>query len=707
MASPDPPVQKKLKAKKTIPTSCRKQIHILHKLGNTEPLKAVNKNNIYGGNQQLNTEVMHRKSENSDMKCFFLDPRRKTILTQENETFPQNLAVSLKRVKNNSKMNFVNERVVDPNNRPAETENSCKKLFIQDSSDSQQTSCGSEYKTKKKRFSFEQAKVDLSLKPSSSPSGSLNDLIDKSAYILGNHVEKAFNSIGNGRENNQVGPQLEVTSQSESHVSQQSEATSVKSSHTHLTANKTSDLKRSVQAKKSTSDFLKTQECNQTDHSRTSECENTVSTWHSSFDTNSSSSKKRVLSGNKENIKRMKTSHEINENTCIVEKESSLFEQVKCLIQQEVCTINYKIFDHKLKELNERVDKTQCRKRHEAIAIELLKKISKLDRCIKAALTSQRIGLESKIPAQNMACKQVTNSKTVILNKNQGAETRSPSTKLTPLNNKSSEPSEISANEAKQKNLTSDCVEVVSESNNADVMLISEESGDLQAPPTRTTDAEKMVLADSSDSLGSETNSKASREKTKHEDMVIDLTEEASLNSKTATSLEVVELPVATNVNLKEKNLVAQDSTQVLESFEHLPSLPETPHHSVPTGSNDSPPPQKFELRLKRVLKPRGIALTWNTSHINPRCAPVESYHLYICHDSNKNKSKTAWKKVGEIKALPLPMACSLSQFLSSGTYYFTLQARDIYGRFGPFCDIKYIHGLPEDNIKESQVLPT
>ncbi|XP_051819411.1 activating transcription factor 7-interacting protein 2 isoform X1 [Antechinus flavipes] len=1172
MASPDPPGQKILKAKKTMPTSCRKQIHTLHKSGNIELLKTVDKNNVHGGNQQLNTDVIHMKNESSDVKSFLLDLRRKGILPQEKEMCPQNLAITLKTVKSNSKMNFVNKQVIDPNSGPSETENSCKKFYIQDLRDSQQTSCGSEQKINEKRFSFEQVKVNLNLKPTSSPSGPLNGLIDKSDYILGNSVEKAFNDIGNGKENNQVGSRLDVTSLSESHVSQQNEAISVVNSNSHLMFNKTSDLKKMIQARKDTSDILKTQEYNQTDLSNTIDCGNTVSTCHSSFDTNgSSTSKKRVLSGNKENVKRMKISNEVNENICIVGKESSLFEQVKCLIQQEVCVINYKVFDHKLKELNERVDKTQCRKKHEAIAIELLKKISKLDKCIKAALTLQKIGLESNIPA----CK-VTKSKTVILNKNQ-AERDNPSMKLTSLNMKSSRPSERSIDEAKQKNnVTSDCVEVVSESKNTDVMLISEENDHLKAPVTSTTvimsskkvndttqkkrklvrttieqkkeiimkyehgscvsklsaeykmprttvssivknkeaikgasvargvkavtrqrsqtleevekllyiwinekqlagdsisealickkakqlhtdllkdkpgtsddsskvfkashgwynkfkkrigilsmvrhgetatankkaaetfvgefrdyvkaegfipqqvfncdetglfwkkmpnktyitqeekalprhklmkdrltlllcgnasgdlklkpllvyynenphvfkgenviksklsvmwrtnrkawvtrqffiewmnevfgpsvkkylqekelplkallimdsapahppglendlleefnfitvkflppnttpllqpmdqqiisnfkklytkalfqkcfevtsdteltlrefwkdhfnilhcvtlidkawhtvsyktmnsawrklwseavtprdfegigadlspvvedivslgksmglevsdedieelvkehreelsteelqelqreqqqivaeklssDVGKMVLANSNDSVGSKTKSQASREKRKLEDLVIDLTEEA-------TSVEVLELPVATKENLKEKNLVAQDSTQVTESFEHLPSLPELPQNPLLTGSSDTLPPQKFELRLKQVLKPKGIALTWNTSHINPRCAPVESYHLYVCHDNTLNKSKITWKKIGEIKALPLPMACTLSQFLSSGSYYFTLQAKDIYGRYGPFCDIKYVHRFSKD----------
>ncbi|XP_074136630.1 activating transcription factor 7-interacting protein 2 isoform X3 [Sminthopsis crassicaudata] len=552
MASPDPPGQKILKAKKTMPTSCRKQIHTLHKSGNIEPLKAVDKNNVHGGNQQLSTDVMHMKNESCDVKSFLMDLRRKGILAQEKEMCPQNLAISLKTVKSNSKMNFANEQVIDLNSGPSETENSCKKLYMQDLRDSQQTSYGSEQKTNEKRFSFEQVKVNLNLKPISSPSGPLNGLIDKSDYILGNSVEKAFNDIGNGKENNQVGPRLEVTSLSESHFSQQSEAISVVNLNSHLMCNKTSDLKKMIQARKDTSDILKTQEYNQTDLSNTIDCGNTVSTWHSSFDPDgSSTSKKRVLSGNKENIKRMKISNEVNENICIVGKESSLFEQVKCLIQQEVCVINYKVFDHKLKELNERVDKTQCRKKHEAIAIELLKKISKLDKCIKAALTLQKIGLESNIPA----CK-VTKSKSVILNKNQ-AERDSPSMKLTSLNMKSSRPSELSIDEAKQKNnLTEDCVEVVSESNNPDVVLISEEKDHLKAPVTSTTDVGKMLLSNSNDSVGSKTKSQASGEKRKLEDLVIDLTEEA-------TSVEVLELPVATNENLKEKNLVAQDSTQV------------------------------------------------------------------------------------------------------------------------------------------------
>lgn len=136
---------------------------------------------------------------------------------------------------------------------------------------------------------------------------------------------------------------------------------------------------------------------------------------------------------------------------------------------------------------------------------------------------------------------------------------------------------------------------------------------------------------------------------------------------------------------------------QVLESFEHLPPLPEPPPPlpELADKVRDTLPPQKPELKVKRVLRPRGIALTWNITKINPKCAPVESYHLFLCHENPSNK--LIWKKIGEIKALPLPMACTLSQFLASSKYYFTVQSKDIFGRYGPFCDIKSIPGFSEN----------
>ena len=43
------------------------------------------------------------------------------------------------------------------------------------------------------------------------------------------------------------------------------------------------------------------------------------------------------------------------------------------------------------------------------------------------------------------------------------------------------------------------------------------------------------------------------------------------------------------------------------------------------------------------------------------------------------------WKKVGDVKALPLPMACTLKQFADGNTYHFAVRASDIHNRHGLF----------------------
>ncbi|XP_061627443.1 activating transcription factor 7-interacting protein 1 isoform X2 [Phyllopteryx taeniolatus] len=119
-----------------------------------------------------------------------------------------------------------------------------------------------------------------------------------------------------------------------------------------------------------------------------------------------------------------------------------------------------------------------------------------------------------------------------------------------------------------------------------------------------------------------------------------------------------------------------------------LPPLPVTP---VPTGlppeAQRTSPPQQPQLKL--VPSASGIVLSWCVSETDQSCAAVESYHLYAYHqdNSNSNSGQQHWKKIGEVKALPLPMACTLTQFQSGSTYHFAVRAKDIYGRFGSFCE--------------------
>lgn len=133
---------------------------------------------------------------------------------------------------------------------------------------------------------------------------------------------------------------------------------------------------------------------------------------------------------------------------------------------------------------------------------------------------------------------------------------------------------------------------------------------------------------------------------------------------------------------------------------ERKPSIPISPQSenlhksvaSIKTSSSPEPtllkPPQKPQLRLAQVQNPKGIALSWNITHVDPSCAPAKTYCLYV-HQGDPNNPKKLWKKIPEINALPLPMACTLTQFVEDNTYSFAMRAKDANGRFGPLCDIQ------------------
>ncbi|KAM5227740.1 activating transcription factor 7-interacting protein 2 [Ctenodactylus gundi] len=125
---------------------------------------------------------------------------------------------------------------------------------------------------------------------------------------------------------------------------------------------------------------------------------------NSAFSQKSHTQKKRMFSENKENVKRMKTSEQINENVSVaLEKQTTVMEQVKHLIREEICSRNYKPIDKKLEELNERIGKTQCKNKYEQIAEGLFAKIAKLQRRIQAVVLLQRNYLQEVSGATHQA----------------------------------------------------------------------------------------------------------------------------------------------------------------------------------------------------------------------------------------------------------------------------------------------------------------
>ncbi|KAG8145832.1 hypothetical protein E2320_012295, partial [Naja naja] len=138
-----------------------------------------------------------------------------------------------------------------------------------------------------------------------------------------------------------------------------------------------------------------------------------------------------------------------------------------------------------------------------------------------------------------------------------------------------------------------------------------------------------------------------------------------------------------------------ESQDQAPPRFPHLPPLPSVEPDPAPwEGLRDTPPPQKLELVVAQVNQPKGIALQWTISQVDPRCAPIESFSLFICLEDVGSGTTSAWKRTSVIKALPLPMACSLSQFPRSVKCYVTMRSKDIHGRHGPFCEVQAVSAL-------------
>ena len=91
------------------------------------------------------------------------------------------------------------------------------------------------------------------------------------------------------------------------------------------------------------------------------------------------------------------------------------------------------------------------------------------------------------------------------------------------------------------------------------------------------------------------------------------------------------------------------------------------------------------KLQVNITVSGNGIVLSWDFETEPPANIPaIDCYHLFASQDSpNPPTVKSEWKKIGVVKALPLPMACTLTQFVSGNSYHFAVLPVDVNGREG------------------------
>ncbi|XP_072754442.1 uncharacterized protein Wde isoform X2 [Anoplolepis gracilipes] len=118
-----------------------------------------------------------------------------------------------------------------------------------------------------------------------------------------------------------------------------------------------------------------------------------------------------------------------------------------------------------------------------------------------------------------------------------------------------------------------------------------------------------------------------------------------------------------------------------IQISKHPAPLPDTPNY--PTTPDLKLPPPAPSLKISKVSN--GIVLSWNMN-LSDKYADIVSYQLYAYQEvAGVNPSTSLWKKVGDVRALPLPMACTLTQFSEGNNYYFAVRAVDAHTRKGQY----------------------
>ena len=125
---------------------------------------------------------------------------------------------------------------------------------------------------------------------------------------------------------------------------------------------------------------------------------------------------------------------------------------------------------------------------------------------------------------------------------------------------------------------------------------------------------------------------------------------------------------------------VEDDEISIVKQVARLPPLPRS---EVAPGSPPKP-------NLKLTQTPAGLEVYW-TYQGGYSHTLISSYELFAFQDTFKHSAPAAWKKVGEIKSIPLPIRCTLSHFKSGSTYYFVVRAKDLKGGCGNFSDVQKI----------------
>lgn len=134
------------------------------------------------------------------------------------------------------------------------------------------------------------------------------------------------------------------------------------------------------------------------------------------------------------------------------------------------------------------------------------------------------------------------------------------------------------------------------------------------------------------------------------------------------------------------RNLAPIIATPLRINDQHPAPLPSPPQSQYRKGVG-KPIPPKPHLTLTKTSDGTGILLQWKMPYNLTNYEGIASYQLFAYQETSSPPKTENWGKIGDVKALALPMAVTLTQFATGNRYYFAVRAVDVHERLGLFSD--------------------